>query len=309
MRSTTAPLRFCFCRTDDPHHGGEAEVALLPQAGADGQVPAHPTATMNRSLPVALFSLFCLLSFVVPPAAYPWGTKGHEIVAYIAAAHLTKAARTKTAAILPKDGTLVKAATWPDQIKVAVPEANVLHYVDVPRGATRYDDARDCLQRNCIVRAIAWYLLVLVSNEAPLAEKQIALNYVVHLVGDIHQPLHVGFTDDLGGTKTTVNFHGTEQELHILWDTGLLETEQGSAEEVAKKLDREVSPHDRKTWKAGTLPDWADESLALAISYAYPIPESHEISDDYMKRALPIIHKRLAQAGVRLAWLLNAAFK
>jgi len=173
--------------------------------------------------------------------------------------------------------------------------------VDVPRGANSYDRQRDCPSGNCIVEAIAWYLHVLALDDAPLNEKQIALNFVAHLVGDIHQPLHVGFTDELGGTKLQVSFHGKEQTLHELWDTDLIETEKGSAREIAKRLNGEVSVEDRKSWEGGTPTDWANESLALTRDEVYPIPESHQISEEYTKHALPIINKRLAQAGVRLA--------
>ena len=79
---------------------------------------------------------------------------------------------------------------------------------------------------------------VLKSPESPLAGKQIALNYIVHLVGDLHQPLHVGFLDDLGGTTTKVTFNGKEQTLHELWDSGILATEKGSARQMAEQLDR-----------------------------------------------------------------------
>ena len=166
-----------------------------------------------------------------------------------------------------------------------------------------------CPQRNCIVEAVTWYLSVIKSNDSPLAEKQLALDYLVHLVGDIHLPLHVGFLDDLGGTKTKVTFQGKTQTLHELWDTGMLETENGTPRAMAKLLDEECDPNDRIAWQAGTPTDWANESLALMIEYVYPLPESHEISEEYVKRAMPILHRRLVQAGVRLAWLLNDALK
>ena len=216
---------------------------------------------------------------------------------------------TRIKAILSKNGTLAKASIWPDEIRKALPQMNPLHYVDVPRGETTYDRERDCPERNCIVEAVNWYLNVLKSSHGPLAEKELALDYLVHLVGDLHQPLHVGFLDDMGGTKIKVTFEGKAQTLHALWDAGILQTETGSARTIAKRLDEECSEDDRMAWQAGTPADWANESLALTIEYVYPLPESHEISSDYVQRALPILHKRLEQAGVRLAWLLNQAMK
>ena len=75
---------------------------------------------------------------------------------------------------------------------------------------------------------------------------------MVHLVGDLHQPLHVGFLDDLSGTKTKVTFRGKEQTLHELWDTGILVTEKASARQIARRLDEELSEDERKAWQAGT---------------------------------------------------------
>jgi hypothetical protein len=102
---------------------------------------------------------------------------------------------------------------------------------------------------------VTWYLNVLKSNDSPLAEKQLALDYVVHLVGDLHLPLHVGLLDDLGGTKTKVTFQGKEQTLHELWDAGMLETENETPQAMAKLLDEECDPHDRTVWQAGTPAD------------------------------------------------------
>jgi S1/P1 Nuclease len=89
----------------------------------------------------------------------------------------------------------------------------------------------------------------------------------------------------------------------------MLETKNGTARAMAKLLDEESDPNDRTAWQAGTPTDWANESLALTIEYVYPLPKSHEISEEYVIRAMPILHRRLVQAGVRLAWLLNDALK
>jgi len=133
--------------------------------------------------------------------------------------------------------------------------------------------------------------------------------YPVHLAGDLHEPLHVGFLDDVGGTKTKVTFQGKVQTLHELWDSRMLDPESGTPQAMAKPLDEGVSTDDQRAWQAGTPTDWANESLSLTIKYVYPLPESHEIGEEYVNRAVPILHRRLVQAGVRLAWLLNEAMK
>ena len=98
------------------------------------------------------------LSTLIHSPAFVWGAKGHEVVALIADRHLTEQARERLKQLLPKNETLVQAATWPDKVRKAIPQANPLHYVDVPKGSNYYDTDRDCPQRNCIVEAINWYL-------------------------------------------------------------------------------------------------------------------------------------------------------
>ena len=264
---------------------------------------------MPRPLLFLITEVILCFSLALRTPAHAWGTKGHHIIAYIAEAHLIDAARAKIKTLLPKNGTLEQAATWPDRIRKVMPQMTPLHYVDVARGSSFYDRDLDCPEHNCIVEGINWYLKVLSSNDSPLAEKEVALNWIAHLVGDIHQPRHVGFKDDLGGTITKVSFRGKEQTLHEVWDTRILETENGSAKQIAKRLDGQIRDVDRKAWQSGTPKDWANESIAINTRYVYPLPENHEISEEYAKRALPILRKRLVQAGVWLAWLLNEGLK
>ena len=118
---------------------------------------------------------------------------------------------------------------------------------------------------------MTWYLNVLKSNDLPRAEKQLAVVYLVHLVRDFHLPLHVGFLDDVGGTKTKVTFQGKAQTLHELWDSGMLDTENLTPQAMAKLLDEGLRTDDQTAWQAGTPTDWANESLALTIEYVYPL--------------------------------------
>src|SRR5262245_22539630 len=133
-----------------------------------------------------IYTVALAVILIIPPSAFAWGIKGHQIVALIAEAHLSAGTRDKIKAILPKNSTLAKASIWPDEVRKALPQMNPLHYVDVPKGATAYDRERDCPQRNGIVEAVTWYLNVLKSTDSPLAEKHIALDYLVHLVHLTH---------------------------------------------------------------------------------------------------------------------------
>jgi hypothetical protein len=264
--------------------------------------------TLRRSLLWFAIIFFELSSF--SSSAYGWGPKGHEIVAYIAEAHLTDAARKQVNAILRlRDATLAKASTWPDEVAPTIPDMNPYHFINFPNDANKYDRQRDCRNRNCIIEALAWYERVLTSEDAPFNERRIALRFIVHLVGDVHQPLHAGFRTDRGGNTVIVVFKGQNNSLHSLWDNAFVELEDGTSREVAARLDQAVTPEERREWQRGTAADWALESLTLVRSHVYSVPESREITADYAKRAQVVVRRRLAQAGMRLAWLLNGLLR
>ena len=146
---------------------------------------------------------------------------------------------------------------------------------------------------------------VLTSPDAPRSEKRIALRFVAHLVGDLHQPLHAGFAEDCGGNSVDVRFNGRKDNLHSLWDTTLVELEQGTPSEIAARIPAAVTVEDRQQWQQGTPADWALESLAVVRAQVYRLPASGEIETTYIEAARAVIRTRLAQAGARLAFLLN----
>jgi hypothetical protein len=251
---------------------------------------------------VATLWLLCVL---ISPA-YPWGSKGHEIVAAIAETQLTDTARKRIKELLPQGTTLADASTWPDKAGRQIPDMDPYHFINFPRDANTYNQQRDCKLRNCVIEAIAWYLQVLKSSDAPRNEKRVALRFVAHLVGDIHQPLHAGFAEDRGGNSVDVRFNGKKTSLHSLWDIGLVELEEGTPAEVAERIEKAVTNDDRKQWQSGTPEQWALESLAVVRTRVYRLHDTSDITPTYIGRARPVIRTRLAQAGARLAWMLNS---
>jgi nuclease S1 len=245
---------------------------------------------------------------VLAPPAYPWGTKGHEIVAAIAETRLSDAARKRIKELLPQGTTLADASTWPDKAGRQIPDMDPYHFINFPKDANTYDQQRNCKLRNCIIEAIAWYVQVLKSPDAPRNEKRVALRFVAHLIGDIHQPLHAGFAEDRGGNSVEVRFNGRKENLHSLWDTALVELEQGTPAEIAARIQAVVTDQDRHQWQQGTPAEWALESLAMVRAQVYRLQVSGEISATYTGPARAVIRTRLAQAGSRLAWLLNRTF-
>jgi hypothetical protein len=255
---------------------------------------------------VATFLLFHL--FTVAPG-FCWFDNGHRIVALIAQANLSEEARKQVEEILPQRMTLADAAVWPDHEGRTVRDFNPLHYVSIPETAAGYDQKRDCPERDCMVEALNWFLTILSDKHAPTMVRRVALYYVTHLMGDMHQPLHAGRAADRGGIDFPVSYRGVLTNLHFFWDKDVIDFESGTDEEIAKGLTAKLPGDERLKWQAGDPVQWTNESLALVRSHAYDTEPSAELSDDYVDKARPIVRTRLAQAGIRLAWLLKKALK
>jgi nuclease S1 len=242
-------------------------------------------------------------------AAYGWGEKGHRIVANLADTHLTEQARKEVRKLLPEGTTLADAAVWPDREGRRITEFDRLHHVSIPDNAAGYDQQRDCRGRNCMVEALNWFTSIITDVKVPINVRLIALRYVAHLVGDMHQPLHAGRQEDRNGTDIIVNYRAQTNSLHLFWDINIVEMEEGSAEQMANWLQAGTTMEERTKWQSGDPKTWTDESFRLSRSHAYTLGESTDLSDEYVATALTIVRRRLVQAGVRLGWLLNNTFK
>jgi S1/P1 Nuclease len=253
-------------------------------------------------------SVFLLFNLLTLTPSFSWFDKGHRIVGLIAEANLTAQARKGIAEILPRNMTLADAAVWPDHEGRSIRDFDPLHYVRIPDNAGGYDQGRDCPEKNCMVEALKWFSTVVADKNAPIMVRRVALYYVAHLVGDMHQPLHAGRAGDQGGVDISVSY-GVITNLHYFWDSNLVEMETGSDENIAKQLTANLTEEERLKWSAGDPTQWTNESLMLVRSYAYNTRTSLELSDDYVEKARPLVRIRLAQAGFRLAWLLNTALK
>jgi S1/P1 Nuclease len=265
--------------------------------------------TSRASLIATFISTFLVFNLLTLTPSFSWFDKGHRIVGLIAQENLTAEARKGIKEILPGNMTLADAAIWPDHEGRSIRDFDPLHYVSIPENAISYDQGRDCPERNCMVEALKWFSAVIADKNAPIMVRRLALYYVAHLVGDMHQPLHAGRAGDRGGVDISVSYRGETTNLHFFWDTNLVDLETGTAEEIAKRLTANLTEAERLKWQAGDPTQWTNESLMLARSYAYNTGPSGELSDDYVEKARPIVRLRLAQAGLRLGWLLNTALR
>ena len=177
-------------------------------------------------------------------------------VAAIAETQLSDVARKRIKEFLPQGTTLADASTWPDKAGRQIPDMDPYHFINFLKDANSYDQQRDCKLRNCIIEAIAWYVQVL-RSPAPRNEKRTALRFVARLVGDIHQPLHDGFEEDRGGNSVDVRFNGRKENLHSLWDTALVELEEGTLTEIAARIQAGLTDNDGKQWQQGRPAEWA----------------------------------------------------
>lgn len=265
--------------------------------------------------------IIAVLLLLVFPAtqSYAWGPKGHQIVGDIARNHLTPTARQNLQALLGNDD-LAAIANWPDEVRPQRPETSGWHYVDIPSNSPGFSQTRDCYapddkhpsskddHHNCVVDRITIFQQIVADKSAPQATRIEALKFLVHFVGDIHQPMHA-IADEKGGNGIHVSEFGSTQcgkypcNLHGTWDSGLLEHTGRSEQEYVAYLEQMITA---KNLQAGGTPeDWANESLSLAKK-AW-LNDGGSVDDAYYKANIHIVDERLAVAGLRLAAVLNQA--
>jgi hypothetical protein len=244
------------------------------------------------------------LLLTMPSAVFAWGPTGHRVVGRIAMHHLTDEAARAVTCILGPEG-LDQVSTWPDEIR-ADPnwsKSAPWHFISIDDEETLETTQRD--PAGDVLEAIQRYTAVLRDPQASQPSKQEALKFLVHFVGDLHQPLHVGRRADRGGNSIKVTLFGQDTNLHSVWDVGLIESDKLSFSELAGFLDHPTL-QEIQTWQGSTPADWAAESKAVR-DQVYAIGDG-KLSYDYAYKEMPLIRRRLLQAGVRLAGLLNSIF-
>lgn len=252
--------------------------------------------------------LLAAVIVLVPTWSFAWGPAGHRIVGSIAEQHLTPEAAAAVAEILG-DKTLSDVATWADEVRDDRPETGPWHYLNPPAGIRKVT-MRHSPPEGSVLSCLVEQSQLLRDRRATAVQKAEALRFVVHMVGDIHQPMHVSRSADRGGNDIDVTFKDQETNLHRAWDSGIMNLRDHSWPDMAQVLNDEITDEQVHEWSRGLRPtQWATETFELAMGFAYKIPESGELDDAYLDQVQNIIDERLSSAGIRLAALLNAAFK
>ncbi len=217
---------------------------------------------------------------------------------------------------------LAEISTWADGIKRERTESNAWHFVDIPWNASGFDQQRDCYHpnrrsaasladhHNCIVDRIAMFETVLADPHAARPDRVEALTFLVHLVADVHQPLHT-IAEAHGGNDVPIVQFGRTQcgsrpyDLHGAWDIGLIGHSRRSEREYVRQLEELVSRERLDRQPEGTPEQWANQSFHIARDVW--LQEGAAVDEAYYRRSIQIVDEQLARAGIRLADLLNAA--
>ncbi|HEX7335185.1 MAG TPA: S1/P1 nuclease [Pyrinomonadaceae bacterium] len=289
-----------------------------------------------RNILLKVVATFLLLT--LPTSAYAWGPTGHRVVAEIAQRHLTPAAQSRVSRLL--DGrTLADVANWPDDLRSdpRFDKYKPLHFATVKNGIASYRDSEKARCGDVVVAIDAFsaflrtgsrdalYVVKALSDKSdgtgqgacnpketePLSPGQ-ALSFLVHLMGDLHQPLHVGGTD-LGGNQVSVNWLDRwKSNLHSIWDDEMVDHERYDYTEYARFLDR-ASKADEARWTTGDTISYADEAIAMRSKlYVYPDGETAgipKISYKYIGAHRERMREQLLKGGLRLAAVLNSIFQ
>ncbi len=288
---------------------------------------------MRRLFTIVLGYWLCCSS-----PAYSWWETGHQTIARLAAAHLTPAARTRLARILDVPDTpeaianaLARASTWADEIRNQS-GTGAWHYIDLALQDSKSDIPARCPHDNCAPARIHLFAAQLASHSAdPRWSDLDALRFLVHFIGDIHQPLHAVSDADLGGNCERLDPQvGKAKNLHALWDGEIVNAISSSGQALTGELEREIetfSPQQQRDIAAGGQDDWAWESHGLAQKNIYwklhvpleapvfpancgeapgEITDFHpQIDGLYIDSMKPIVRLQLERAGLRLAKVLD----
>lgn len=275
---------------------------------------------IRRLIPVS----FLLLS-LLPAQAFAWGRLGHWLVGELASYNLKPQARAQVELLLrgEQDPTLGGVASWADDLRGSDPDrfkaTSRWHYINAKGGGCAFDAERDCKDGGCVTRAIEEQAKILADKSQPLQARRDALKFIVHFVGDAHQPMHAGNRDDAGGNRFQVSLRTPIQpeeyarknyvdgvmgtNLHSVWDYYILAAAGLNQKQYARKLHRQM-PSAHAVGADSAPLAWASESCALIDAHQL-YPQQHVMTHAYLDAMRPLAEQRIIEGAERLAELLN----
>lgn len=240
--------------------------------------------------------------------AYGWGQKGHDVTAFIAEKHLTPTAKAVCDSLLGGK-SIVYWANWPDNAGHTKEYAHTKtwHYRNVDAGEDYNTAPRN--EAGDVTTAIRGQYAILEDPKTSAEEKKLALIFLVHFVGDIHQPMHMGHASDLGGNRWKVKYFNRDTNLHSIWDSSLVESAHNwTFTEWQDQIDRANEEQINAIIASMDPDDWGRETVQYANAIYLTTPQDSNISYDYIAEWTPVIEDQLLKGGLRLAHMLNTLF-
>lgn len=233
-----------------------------------------------------------------------WGQIGHYVTGEIAERHLNDLAKARVNRILG-DKSMAMATVWMDDIRSDPNyDFDTWHYVTIPDG--REYDKNIQEEEGDIIQALEKLISELKDGNLSEEEEREKLMLVMHMIGDIHMPLHVGTGEDRGGNDVRLQWFGDNTNLHWVWDSGIIESIQMSYTELAEEVNI-VTPEQVEEWQSAAVREWAYESMEYRDE-VYDLPDNMRIGYEYRYFKKNIVFRRLVQAGVRMAGVLNEIY-
>ena len=250
------------------------------------------------------------LFLYLPFCSMAWGVLGHRIVGQVADSYLTKNTKREIFKILGNE-SVAMTSNWPDFIKSdpSYKYLDVWHYINLRSGLSE-TDLKNYLATDTVTDAytkLNWLTAQLKNKELEQDKKVLYLRLLIHIVGDLHQPLHIGRAEDRGGNGVKVNWFKDPSNLHTVWDTKLIDSQQLSYTEYATSINYTTKAQ-RNEWQAEPVSEWIWQSYQHTEKiYAETKPDSN-LSYEYNFKFIGVVNQQLLKGGVHLAGLLNEIF-
>ena len=264
--------------------------------------------------------LTCLTLAGYSTEVISWGRDGHTAVGILAINQLRPEALQELKNIvhpLTKQA-MAEACNWPDVYRDAEEGewSTPLHYINIPRGDEVYTESRDCPEQvhragrpaqYCVTEAIKHYAAELANPEASPGQQWRSFAWLCHLVGDLHQPLHVGFADDRGANNVQVTFEDWQMNLHHFWDSALINKQAGSWQYLVGQSGEFPPVQAGSDWSPQMVNDWTNRSHELAIVEAYPA--TGNVDEAFAQRSWELIQEQIRLAASHLALIINSKLR
>lgn len=251
------------------------------------------------------FALTLLLSFIMISQSYAWGGIGHYVIGKLAEWHMKEETVKKVEAVL-KQESISGVGVWMDNIRSDsnYNYTNTWHWVTTADG--EYDPAIQEESGDAYAAFLKLKENLKKGGLSPVEERD-QLRMLIHIVGDLHQPFHVGKPGDRGGNDVKVSFFNKETNIHAIWDSDMIEGKKMSFTEIATELNKRITPELVDAYTSKETADWLREAAAMR-SDMYDIPENNRIGYEYIYNHYHHVEERLTAAGIRLADVLEEIY-